>query len=114
MASTIANVALVSKAGYDPGNPMFLHIVELDLKADYDAAGLLNFKTLIKTALGVGRTVLAVFPVNAKGLLCRYDAVADTLFFLWGNYAGANGPLIDVPTGNMAAYTDLQLGVISQ
>jgi hypothetical protein len=114
MASTIANVASVYAAGGDPGNPIFCNVVEFDLKADYDAAGLVGFSTLVLAALPAGKTILAVVPVNTLGLMCKYVAATDTLIFLWCDNAGANGPMIVVPTGDMKAYTDLRLLVISQ
>lgn len=114
MATTIANLALIASAGGDPAKPVFFDVIELDLKADYDAAGLLNFSTACLAALGAGKTPIAVVPINAKGLHTRYSAAADTLFFDWSDNDGADGPDIVAPTGNMAAYTDLRLLVISQ
>jgi len=115
MATTIANLALVASAGGDPAKPVFFDIITLDLKADYDAAGLLLFKTACLAALGAGKTPIAVTPVNARGLKTRYDSVNDTLFFDWSDLnAGADGPDIVVPTGDMAVYTGLKLLVISQ
>ena len=121
MSSSIDNVALVAKLGYDPGNPLFVDVVSIDLKADYNVAGILHFSDKIRTAtaddsevLRKGKTVVGVFPIDGKGLAVRYDATADTLFFQWGAYTGADGPLIDVPTGTMAGYTGIRLGVISQ
>lgn len=116
MATTITNLALVTKAGYDPGNPLFVHVVEFDLKSDYDAAGLLTFSTAIKAVVPPGKTFIGVMAVNCKGLVPVYDITNDTLKFYWGDYTStlADGPLVLVPTGDMAAYTDLQLAVLSQ
>lgn len=115
MATTIANLALVTKAGFDPSKPVYHDVIELDLKADYDAAGLLLFTTAVQSVIGKGKTVLAVLPVRTKGLIPVYEATADTLFFWWAdNNNASDGPLIVAPTGDMAAYTDLRLLVISQ
>lgn len=115
MASTIANLALAAKAGYDPANPMFVHVISFDLKDDYNVAGLLNFSTAVKAAIGIGRTVLGVIDINCKGLRPYYNATTDTLIFRWcDNNSGADGPLIDVPTGDMQTYTGLKLAVLSQ
>ena len=114
MATTIANLSLVAKAGYDPGNPLFVEVLNFDLKDDYNAAGLLLFSAAVKAALGAGRTVLGVIPIDCKGLTPVYDAAADTLFFFWCANTGSDGPLIVVPTGDMASYTSIRLGVICQ
>jgi len=116
MATTIANLTLVSKAGYDPGNPLFVHVINFDLKADYDTAGLLNFSAAVKAAIPAGKTLLGVFAVDCKGLVPIYDVAADTLKFYWGDYTStvADGPLVACPTATMAAYTSLRLGVLSQ
>jgi hypothetical protein len=114
MATTIANLSLVSKAGYDPGNPIFIDVLNFDLQADYNVAGLLLFSAAVKASLGTNRTVIGVFAVDCKGLLPYYKVATDTLIFRWGAYTGGDGPLIDVPTGNMAGYTSVRLGVISQ
>lgn len=114
MATTIANLALVTKAGYDPGNPLFVHVVSFDLKADWDPALPLHVAVDFKAAIGVGRTILGVVPIDCKGLEPYYDAATDHLIFRWGNYDASDGPLIDVPAGSMAAYTGLKLAILSQ
>lgn len=114
MATTITNLALSTKAGYDPSKPVFQDVIELDLKSDYDVAGLLNFTTAVRAAIGSGKTVFAVLDVNCKGLVPEYNATADTLFLRWVDTTVDGAPLTLVPTGNMAAYTDLRLLVLSQ
>ena len=114
MATTIANLSRVTVAGYDPSKPTFTDVINFDLKADYDSAGLLTFTTAVQAAIGKGKTVVGVFGVDTKGYTPYYDATADTLFFFYGAYTGGDGPLIVVPTSDLSAVTSIRLGVISQ
>jgi hypothetical protein len=112
--TTITNLALTTKVGHDPGNPMFCHVVEFDLKADYDPAAPLLI-TALAAVLDAGKTVIAVIPINCRGLELSYVVATGAIRFYWcDNNAVGNGALIEVPQMSLAAYTDMQLALISQ
>jgi len=90
-----------------------IHVDHLSFAGDgaYPAGGTVDFEGLFVAALKAadkgspGRKILSISQVDASGYVLRYDFANDKLMVFESDNGGADGPLQESTTANMAAIT---------
>jgi hypothetical protein len=108
----LGTVTVVKGAGRGVANVFFDEITVVG-DASYQAGGS-AFDTLFKTAVGAGRTILTVLPVDAKGYQPAYDSENGKLILYQGNNdAGADGPAVEVANDTVLSGVTFKFLVLS-
>lgn len=72
----------------------------------YAANGTTGFQAFVREALGRGNVeVIGVLPQDCGGYLPVYDKAGDRLKVFYVNADAADGPMIEVPNGDISAAT---------
>jgi hypothetical protein len=106
-------ITLSNQAGRGVANVFFDKVTVVGDDA-YPTGGS-AFQAAFEAAIGAGRTVLAVIPVDGKGYQLAYDAATGKLKVYWGNNdGGADGPAVEVPNAEDLSAVTFDVLVLSK
>lgn len=109
---TIGAITVPKNAGRS-GRPVFMDVVQFAGDNAYPTGGT-AFTAALASAVGAGRNVLAVLPVDCGGYIPVFDAATGKLKFLYNdNNNGADGPAIEVPNATDLSGVTMKVLVVS-
>lgn len=109
---TIGAITIPKNAGRS-GRPVFMDVVQFAGDNAYPTGGT-AFSVALAAAIGAGRNVLAVLPVDCAGYVPAYDAATGKLKFYYGdNNNAGDGPAIEVPNATDLSAVTMKVLVVS-
>lgn len=108
----LGSMTVQAKSGQQASSPTFADVISFAGDGAYPTGGTASFKSLVQSALGDGRTPLAVLGQDCGGYTPVYDLAADKLKVYKSD--GNAGPLVEVANAADLSAVTFNVVVVSQ